>query len=774
MDIVKSRLAEQQISDNSVHIPQFYRLTNLNDRKNLETLLNNSSDIVIHDEIQGQLKELLKSLNPKTRIKPEEYPEYINKHLNGCPIEDYGVWVYYPWSKKLIHILDKEEFIYLRTAANRHKITTEERDILAEKTVGVIGLSVGQSVSVTLAMERSCGELRLADFDTLELNNLNRIRTGLQNLGLKKVISVAREIAEIDPFFKVVLYPEGITEENIHGFFTDNGKLDLVIDECDGVDVKILCRLKARELDVPVLMEASDRGTVDVERFDLEPDRKIMHGWLEHLELDFDVLKNLKTSEEKLPYILPISGLETISPRMKASMMEIEQSITTWPQLASAVTLGGAITTDVCRRIFLDQYHESGRYFIDIEKLIGDKEVEDTKSHQPVFQEGISVDRMEEIARTAEVPVAGDHEHLNEETISELVDAAVQAPTGGNSQPWKWYHLNGMLYLFKNIEYHTALVDYHESASAIGLGAATENLIQKAHSLGYDVRVDKVDLQPGSELAAIIRFYKKDAGDNSEAHSKENYAAAIPDRFSNRIIAEKQPIDAKELTYLQEVASSINGAHLQFITDEGKIQTVAEVMGRSDRLRLMHEGGHKDFLAEIVWPEEVDGPITKGLDIDTLDITASERVGFKIAKEWKVIDYLNKWDKGTGLERVTYNSAMAASAIGLITMPKFDMNDFFDGGRALERVWLAATARGISFQPISISTFLFNRMLHEGAKNFPERILNDLKESRKKFESVFDIGEGRGEVFMFKLFYTDKKIKRSLRAPVKEVLVYKS
>ncbi|HPF91885.1 MAG TPA: hypothetical protein PLL57_14590, partial [Flavobacteriales bacterium] len=71
------------------------------------------------------------------------------------------------------------EFALVRTDRNRNKITREEQAILSSKKVGVIGLSVGQSVSLTLALERSFGEIRLADHDTLELSNLNRIRSGV-------------------------------------------------------------------------------------------------------------------------------------------------------------------------------------------------------------------------------------------------------------------------------------------------------------------------------------------------------------------------------------------------------------------------------------------------------------------------------------------------------------------------------------------------------------------------------------------------------------------
>ena len=76
----------------------------------------------------------------------------------------------------------------------------EEKETLSKKKIGIIGLSVGQSIALTIAMERTCGELRIADFDILELSNLNRIRAGLPNLGIAKTIVVAREIAEIDPW----------------------------------------------------------------------------------------------------------------------------------------------------------------------------------------------------------------------------------------------------------------------------------------------------------------------------------------------------------------------------------------------------------------------------------------------------------------------------------------------------------------------------------------------------------------------------------------------
>src|SRR3954470_24461107 len=118
---------------------------------------------------------------------------------------------------------------------------------LAVRAVGIVGLSVGQSVAVTMAMERSCGELRLADFDRLELTNLNRLRAGVHELGLPKVILAARQIAEIDPFLPVRCFPEGITAHNLDRSLLEDGPLSLLVEECDSMDIKVLCRERARE-----------------------------------------------------------------------------------------------------------------------------------------------------------------------------------------------------------------------------------------------------------------------------------------------------------------------------------------------------------------------------------------------------------------------------------------------------------------------------------------------------------------------------------------------
>jgi tRNA A37 threonylcarbamoyladenosine dehydratase len=521
--------------NSTIYKPIFFRLTLEEDKLKIENLLRDNDRIIIYNELYSQLKELMKLLNPTRKLEETDYSYLIHQHLNGVEIEEYGVWIYYPWSYRLVHILDEHEFIEVRTNRNHYKITPKERELLSIKKVGVVGLSVGQSVAITMAMERCCGEIRLADFDSLELTNLNRIRTGIHNLGLNKTISVAREIAEIDPYLIVKCFTNGLTEGNMDDFFLKEGRLDLFIEECDGLDVKILSRYKAKELRIPVIMEASDRCMVDVERYDLNPQLPILHNLVSHL--DVEKLKKLKTNEEKIPYLLDIIGIDTCSARIRASMLEIEQTITTWPQLASAVTLGGGVMTDIARRLLLNQFHDSGRYYIDVEELICDKKIETLKEESvSANYNSLSIDQMKNIISSYKF-IDNFPEKIDTEKIKIIIEASSMAPSGGNMQPWKWIYENGNFYLFHDISRSDSLLDYAKHASYIALGASVENFVLKAHELNLEVLIDWLPLNNDSSLIARINLFKnksKELETKLESHINDNLVRFIPIRFTNR------------------------------------------------------------------------------------------------------------------------------------------------------------------------------------------------------------------------------------------------
>jgi molybdopterin/thiamine biosynthesis adenylyltransferase len=761
---------------NNIYEPILYRLGDRSDSKRFAALVSEQKNLIVTDELQGQLQELVKMRNPKINFTKDQLIATVKNHIANIPAHDYGVWVFYPWSNRLVHLLDEKEFIEVRTTRNQYKITQEERAVLSQKKIGVIGLSVGQSVAVTIAQERSCGEIRLADFDILELSNLNRIRTGVHNLGLLKVVVTSREIAEIDPFLKVTCFKDGLTEKNMESFFLENGKMDICIDECDGFAMKISCRLRARALGIAIVMEASDRGTIDVERFDLEPNRPILHGKIDHLDLE--KAKKAKTNEEKIPFLLPILGLDTTSNRMKASILEIEQTITSWPQLASAVTLGGGITADVCRRILLDQFHSSGRFFVDLEELICDAktdldEISAPEKKIPRKLDSFTDTEMSQTINNYEKTVLKGQLELSDNVIETLIEAAASAPSGGNSQPWKfiWRKSIKKLFLFFDESRSHSLLDFESKASYLAIGAAAENLVLKAHDLNLEVMVDQFPIEANQKLVVVFQFFKEiipELKREFENHDSDELADSIFKRCTNRNIGKREEIKQEQLVALEKITNSVPGADLKILNSKQQLFEMGEIMAKLDRILLTNQQGHECFMNEIRWTIEEVEKTRDGVDLATIDLTASEKAGFKIAKKWEVIKYLNLWKSGSIFEKLTRKNIAASSAVCLITMPNNSIADFFNGGRAVQRVWLSANQKNISFQPFFVAISFFAR--YAGKEKMPADMLRDINLLRKEFNTIFSIDESTTEIFLFNLSINSEPKVKSLRRLLKDIL----
>jgi len=330
----------------------------------LSTLLASGAVREVHDTIEDQLVELVRSREPSC-TDPAEMSRKKQEQLAGLAAWEYGTWVWYPWSGRLVHVLPREEFRLVRTDRNRGKIERPEQRRLLAKRIGIVGLSVGNSAAVTFALEGIGGAYKLADFDEFGLSNLNRLRAGVHHLGVNKAVITARQMYEIDPYLEIEIHRDGLTEESIEEFFTGGGgRLDLLVEECDTPWAKIAAREYARELGIPVIMDCNDRGMLDVERFDHEPDRPLLHGLIGDVK-SVDVAD--LSRQARIDLILAMVDADRISPELAASFGQIGQTLSSWPQLASGVALGGALTGEAARRILLGTPCGSGRFYTDLE-----------------------------------------------------------------------------------------------------------------------------------------------------------------------------------------------------------------------------------------------------------------------------------------------------------------------------------------------------------------------------------------------------------------------
>ena len=103
--------------------------------------------------------------------------------------------------------------------------------------VGIAGLG-GLGSSVALALARTgIGVLHLVDFDSVEPSNLNRQQYRIAHLGMAKTEALKAEIAEINPYVKVITDNCRVTAENAAELFSED---EIVCEAFDRPEAKAM------------------------------------------------------------------------------------------------------------------------------------------------------------------------------------------------------------------------------------------------------------------------------------------------------------------------------------------------------------------------------------------------------------------------------------------------------------------------------------------------------------------------------------------------------
>lgn len=635
-------------------------------------------------------------------------------------------WAYYPWRRTVVAVLGLRGFATVRLDRNRNMITAEEQARLRALRIGVVGLSVGHVIAHTLAAQGLCGELRLADFDQIELSNLNRIPATVLDLGLNKAQVAARRIAELDPYLRLRAFEAGLAPDNVDDFLDG---LDIVVEECDSLDIKALLRESARARQIPVLMATSDRGLVDVERFDLEPQRPILHGLLGDLETA--QLAGM-SSREKVPHMLRFLEAAELSPRGAASVVEIDRTLSTWPQLAGDVVLGASAIAEAVRRIGLGEDLRSGRTRIDVSSALD--ELDEPK-----------------IARDRPAPPADCPDPVLPGASGVIIAAAIRAPSGGNVQPWR-VEAGPDSITIRLAPEHSSTMDAGFRGSAVALGAALFNAkVAAAHRqvLGPVSFLEDVDSVP---LLATLQLR---AGSDPRLASLYKPMLA---RETNRRLGTSDAIPADALELLRTVAER-EGARLHLVTGRDDIAGAADHLADADRIRYLTPRLHADMVSELRWPGD-QHPDT-GIDIRSLELDPDDLAVLDILRRSDVMAHLGRWKAGNALREDTRRRLLASSAIAVISVPGSALADYARGGSAVEAVWITAQQHGLAVQPIS-PVFLYAHD-REHFTELSAPFAEELWELREGFRQLVRLNDSASLVLVMRFAWSAPASVRSCR-----------
>ncbi len=368
------RSFDRTVSERYSNHPIVIRMDKPKSADQLEKIIKKGTNLEIIDNYDEQYAELLLSryahlYRAKYQVQTESIKKHLEAHYNGVEPWRLGSWVYYPWNNSIVHVLAQKEFEELRTVRNKDLITVSEQKKLLDFSVASFGMSVGSAGALALGITGISRRSKLIDGAVISGSNLNRIMTGIASVGKGKADIIGRQLYEMNPYSEISYFDKAKVD-NINEIFNKPWSVDLVIDEIDSIDMKVRIRHEAKKQKIPVLMatELGDTVMLDVERYDLEPERELFHGIVPGIEKLLD--SKLENYREWTKHAVRIIDPKNMPLKMQKSLLKIGSTIVTHPQLGSTVMITGGVLAFAVKNIALGNLIKSGRYVISLEDRI--------------------------------------------------------------------------------------------------------------------------------------------------------------------------------------------------------------------------------------------------------------------------------------------------------------------------------------------------------------------------------------------------------------------
>ncbi|MFN7982489.1 MAG: Rv1355c family protein [Vicinamibacterales bacterium] len=518
---------------------------------------------------------------------------------------------------------------------------------------------------------------------------------------------------------------------------------------------KIRLRERARDLRLPVLMETSDGGMLDVERFDLEPERDLLHGLVPGVNAA--ALRGMAT-KDKVPIVLRILGQDHLSARTAASLVEIGQTLSTWPQLASAVALGGSLVADAARRVLLGTLNQSGRVRVDVGRLVTDCTLIGNAGQSSHTESEASVMEMADAVVDAR-PLGTEDERGIDDSVRYLVAQACLAPSGGNCQPWRFVADGPAVDCYIDVGRSESRLNVGHRGSYVAMGAAVENMVLSAEARGVAL---KVEINTSASLDEPV--FRATVG-GPVAPSPSRLFEQIGYRCTNRHRGVRDRLHVGQRIALEREA---RGGRVLWFESQEELERLGMLHGRADRLRFLSKQMHRELIAEVRWTPAEAEHSRDGLDLRSLELSAADQAALNLLKQWPTLSVLKQTDGGRALEDMTRRMFLASSAIAVLQVPGRTPLDYLEGGRILQRVWLAATGEGVAVHPQGALVYSLARLERE-PESLSADVRDELTRVRDEYRELVP-ANGGADVLMLRLSVAPEPSVRSLRRPLGSVL----
>lgn len=357
--------------------------------------------------------------------------------------------------------------------------------------------------------------------------------------------------------------------------------------------------------------------------------------------------------------------------------------------------------------------------------------------------------------------------------LAKWLQAAVLAPSGDNTQPWR-------LCVEPQPSYRVAVrvdpsrdrspMNAGQRMARVAVGAAVENLAQAAEAWGL-----RAVVLPEDEAGLTIRLLD-DCGRphhwRKSTPVESMPAGELPERIVRRVTNRRwyagRPVDRAWAETLREVSEAGPEVRVVWVWQRERVERLAKLIGEADGVLFGLGAARRSFIENIRFDRAATEAVAEGLSLGSLEVGRGERLGMRLVR-WLP----DRVFRGLGLGRVFARRAeglvRSASGLCVVLTRGWEAATDFEVGRAMERAWLGLTERGLAVQPM-MSLAVLENMVREGVVGAETRVVGRVGEVSGEFCAGAGAADGERVAAILRFGFAEPPTGRVGRRGLAEVV----
>ncbi len=339
---------------------------------------------------------------------------------------------------------------------------------------------------------------------------------------------------------------------------------------------------------------------------------------------------------------------------------------------------------------------------------------------------------------------------LSNDTFLKLIEAGASAPSADNMQAWEFRKNNNSIEIYYPRQ-RALPTDVIDMFGFTGIGAAIQNIIIEADSIGYLSIVEYNSSNKKDEYVAIISL--------SEGNSNNNLASYISKRNTNRNPYNTEPLSEKIISILTESVYEFEGG-IHWTTKKADYTQISYLDANSSYIRLEHKPLRDELFDVLRFTKQDIEKHRYGLTFESLEVPKFATLFARLLKYNSVSKIVSKLGIGKMVAKQLSDKLRKTGALCLITAENQNPRSYIETGRAMEQLWLTATKHGLSIQPYGVLPQYLTKV-QLNPESFLPKYAEKINNHRKTFFSVFSDAVNQNPAILLRIGKSDKQPARS-------------